>query len=501
MYKFIKISVGATRFIVSYKNVYPKNELNTLSSSRYKLKSVLRDFVYKHLTSYNYEQKSRRFIPDKHFSMHDKDKMRYRFPVSLLDRFIAYMKLNGYDVVPRNRAMHTPRKIDYQFKFKLRDNQKKAVDYALEGYKTMRCLELPTGFGKTVCAINVACKIGNPFMVVVNGLLDQWEERILEATNIKKEEIARIQAIDSINDLMNHIHKGALPKVLLCTMSTLRNLCVHEGNYSKLPVIQTIIDKCGIGLKIVDEAHLMFHASCTVDLSCDVRYNLYLTATFNNDNKSLNRVFNNYYHPGLRMTVAPECYTDVYAYSYLIRVCAKRCVTNYGYSHAKYEKLLLRQDNAYGYYHNVILPLLDHYYFANDKMKGKRALIFCGTVDMIDTIVHHIKKTVMDEYSVSRYTADEPESVLSEYDIIVATMKGCGVGNDIPNLSFVLNTVSFKGYNMTKQAFGRLRKPKDGEKNIYVDIRNVAIPSHEMHYINRRKLLTTISKSYSECNL
>lgn len=501
MLKYIKINVGPTRFIVSYKNIYPKNELNTVSSSKYKLNSVLRDFTYMRLTSYEYEPKTKRFMPNKHFAIHDKDKMRYRFPVSLLDHFIAYMKTNGYDVVPRNRAMHTPRKVNYQFKFKLRDNQREAVDYALEGYKTMRCLELPTGFGKTVCAIKVACEIGNPFMVVVNGLLDQWEERILEATNIKKEEIARIQAIDSIHELMDRIHKDNLPKVLLCTMSTLRNLCVHEGNYSKLPLVQTIINKCGIGLKIVDEAHLMFHASCTVDLSCDVRYNLYLTATFNNDNKSMNRIFNNYYHPGIRMTVMPECYTDVFAYSYLIHVSTKRCMTNYGYSHAKYEQMLLRKNNAYGFYSNVLLPLLDCYYFANPKMKNKRALIFCSTINMIDAMVAHIKETVGTKYKVSRYTSDEPESVLSENDILVATMKGCGVGNDIPDLAFILNTISFKGYNITKQAFGRLRKPRGDDEHIYVDIRNVAIPAHEMHYISRRQLLSTISKSYSECYL
>lgn len=499
--RYIKIYVRPTRFIVSYKNIYPTNVVNTQPGSRYALMNLLRDFKYKHLTNYEYDRRHNRFIPDRHFALHDERKMRFRFPISMLDTFINFMKQHNYNVVTKGNKLKVARHIDIGFKFTLRENQKPAVEFALEGYKTMRCLELPTGFGKTICAIKVAHTLKCPFMIVVNSLLDQWEARILESTNIKKEQISRIEGIDTIRALQKRLDKDDPPDVLLCTMSTTRYLCLHEGDYKHLPTLQQFINRCGIGLKVVDEAHLNFHASCLIDLSTDIRHNLYLTATFNHDDKSLKRVFNNYYPPSIKLTIQPDRYTQVYAYSYLINVNARRCMSNYGYSQPKYEALLLRQNDAYGFYKTVILPLLDHHYFANERMKGKRALVFCGTINMIDAMVKHTKQTVGDAYRVSRFTKDEPKSVLTENDVIFATMKGCGVGDDIKDLALVINTVSFKGYNMVKQAFGRLREPPPGEERIYVDLRNVRVPSHELHYRSRRNILETIAESYSECNL
>ena len=56
----------------------------------------------------------------------------------------------------------------------------------------------------------------------------------------------------------------------------------------------------GIGIKIVDEAHLRVHATTMLDLAANIPINIYLTATFDTNNKSLKKYFYKFFSPNMR---------------------------------------------------------------------------------------------------------------------------------------------------------------------------------------------------------
>lgn len=149
-------------------------------------------------------------------------------------------------------------KID--FLSELRDKQKIVVDKCLK-YLSKHgggLLSVPCGFGKTVCALYIAHKLGLKTLVVVHksNLLTQWIERIGEFLGI--DDVGIIQ----------------------------RDKCTTEGKKIVVGMIQTIakreyaniFDK--FGLVIYDEAHHVaakFFSRCL--LKTNVKYTLSLTAT------------------------------------------------------------------------------------------------------------------------------------------------------------------------------------------------------------------------------
>ena len=52
-----------------------------------------------------------------------------------------------------------------------------------------------------------------------------------------------------------------------------------------------IFIKLGIGIKIVDEAHLQYENTFSIDYSVNVKKNFYLTATFEQSDSKTNAVF------------------------------------------------------------------------------------------------------------------------------------------------------------------------------------------------------------------
>lgn len=87
---------------------------------------------------------------------------------------------------------NSSKKIDIQFKGKLRPYQKDAVD-AMEKC-TVGTLEATTGAGKTIAAINLITRIKQPtiFLVHRKELADQFIDKVSKFTNLDKEDVGFI---------------------------------------------------------------------------------------------------------------------------------------------------------------------------------------------------------------------------------------------------------------------------------------------------------------------
>ena len=163
---------------------------------------------------------------------------------------------------PNNSDFDDAEEIDIEFTKQLRTKQLKVVDlctkYMLKNGGGL--LSVPCGFGKTVCALYIAHKLGLKTLVVVHKtfLLKQWIDRATEFLNIQKDQIGIIR----------------------------QKKCIIEGKDLVIGMIHTMSKRPyndlykQFGLVIFDEAH---HVSSKMFsktlLKTSSKYTLSLTAT------------------------------------------------------------------------------------------------------------------------------------------------------------------------------------------------------------------------------
>jgi superfamily II DNA or RNA helicase len=161
-----------------------------------------------------------------------------------------------------HETLFEPEEIDIGFYKELRDKQKviveKCIKYILKHGGGL--LSVPCGFGKTVCALYMAHRLGLKTLIVVHksNLLNQWVERIVEFLKIDKKRIGIIR----------------------------QNVCTSGGKDIAVGMIQTISKRNfkdifnKFGFVIYDEAH---HVACKYYsralLKTGAQYTLALTAT------------------------------------------------------------------------------------------------------------------------------------------------------------------------------------------------------------------------------
>ena len=192
-------------------------------------------------------------------------------------KLYRYDKTKEYLIVPRYYGIahfgqpdvikFDAEEIDIGFKQKLRDKQQivaeKCIKYILKHGGGL--LSVPCGFGKTVCALWIAQKLGLKTLIVVHKsfLLYQWIERAKEFLGIGDNQIGTIR----------------------------QNVCDVDGKDIVIGMIHTIAKReynnifNTFGLVIYDEAH---HVACKFFsrslLKTSAQYTLALTATpYRND--------------------------------------------------------------------------------------------------------------------------------------------------------------------------------------------------------------------------
>jgi superfamily II DNA or RNA helicase len=164
---------------------------------------------------------------------------------------------------PAKKQDFDPEDIDIEFTKSLRDNQKDIIENCIKYIKKNGggLLSVPCGFGKTVCAIYIAYRLGLKTLIVVHksNLLQQWIERIKEYLNIADDRIGIIQQkkcdVDGKDFVVGMIHTIAKRK--------------FDPSIFK-----------GFGFVIYDEAH---HVACKFFskalMKTGAQYTLALTAT------------------------------------------------------------------------------------------------------------------------------------------------------------------------------------------------------------------------------
>jgi len=198
-------------------------------SKKYENKQWVRDII-KHLTRKSTSYGDKEVIEVKQY--YDENDIEYLIPRFYpIEKYGHTSKLiidEGEDIDVKSNI--TPRNII----------QKNSIDWFLNHKEGILCLK--PGEGKTVISIDAICKIGKKTIIFVhkNDLGIQWIERIVEHTELRKENIGWLRSSSYKTDLLKPI-----------IVSTVQTFC----SLTKKTEFVDHIKNCGIGIAIWDESH------------------------------------------------------------------------------------------------------------------------------------------------------------------------------------------------------------------------------------------------------
>lgn len=366
------------------------------------------------------------------------------------------------------------------------------------------------GFGKTFCSGVGLCKFGVKTLIIMHRdqLRNQWMHSLYNMSGLSSD---YVHEIDSSDELYKIAIGEEIPDydVYLMTHATFR---AGLKKIRSMKLAMNIGRNLGIGMKIIDEAHLEFKDTILLDFIFNAKRNLYLTATDGRSSKEENSIFKHvfgscvYYKPSAMLTdnrpkkwvnyYGVELNTNVNRNLYKYRVVGSKSMTpaSYGMWVIKRDKKKLHMKCC-----RDIVKIM----FKEDQYA--KLLIFMPLIDLCEECAYFLTKELQNDpdfpYDVDIRTINSKNSKRdNEYakrsDIIVTTIGSCGTGTDIPGITGIISCSPFVSKVTCEQVFGRIRYC--GKICSYYDIWDSSVPMDKYWYQSRRKTLSHFALNVRE---
>ena len=361
------------------------------------------------------------------------------------------------------------------------------------------------GFGKTYCAGTAACIHGVKTLIIVHrdNLRSQWLKSLYNMNGLTADYTYEITSSDELYDIAyGNIELDY--DVYLMTHATFR---AGVRRIKSLEKIGDITKNLGIGLKIIDEAHLEFRDTLLMDFCFNVKRNLYLTATDARSAKDENTIFRHvfshatFYKPSALLSDSlPKKWVEYISVS--VNTHVKKAVYQYriiggrGMNAAVYGKWVIKQDKTKQHFKccRDILKLV----YVNDP--HAKVLIFMPLSELCEEAAYFFRKELnYDEsfdYDLNIKTINSSNSKRENEDnkradVIVTTIGSCGTGTDIPGITTIISCSPFVSRVTALQTFGRIRYC--GKVCQYYDIFDQSVPMDFFWLKSRRKKLKSLA--------
>lgn len=401
---------------------------------------------------------------------------------------------------------HPYDKISVRMKYKPRDDQQQEAlrfmcgvnEYENNYNLSQLSVNLNTGKGKTYCSIATISFFGIKSMIITgsNTLLDQWEQNILEYTNLQKKDIVHISGSDTINMILSGRSKKAKDgKIFLCSHGTLRSF----GDRFGWSGVYLLFEYLGIGLKFFDEAHTNFENMLMIDYFTNVFKTFYVTATPGRSNWKENRIFQ------LSIKNVPaidlfdennDPHTDYVAIKWNSKPTPQdisNCRNMYGLDRMKYIDYITRNKNFYKMM-RVIMDLVI-------KCKG-RVLMYIGTNDGILRVYHWIgtnyPEFLGDIGIFTSLLSKEQKMQEKNKKLLLSTTRSAGLGEHIEGLKMTIVLAEpFKSEIISRQTLGRTRDPN----TIYIELVDMGFKYIRKFYFNKLPIFNKYASDVSDTTI
>lgn len=328
-------------------------------------------------------------------------------------------------------------------------------------------------------------------------LRKQWLDSLYNMSGLGKRDVHEIISSEELYNIA-HGNFDYDYDVYLLTHATFRAGMRRIGNMRDA---QNISKNLGIGMKIIDEAHLEFRDTILMDCVFNVKRNVYLTATDGRSSRDENSIFRHvfantlYYKPSSLLsdnlpkkwvnyvTVAINTHVKPHIYQY-------RVAGGKGMNPASYGKWVIQYDKKQTHF-KCCLELIKGLYQEDEHAK---VLIFMPLIDLCQDCAFYLTKHLSNDpafdYALSIKTINSHNSKReNEFnkraDVIITTIASAGTGTDIHGITDIICCSPFVSKITAEQVFGRIRYiPK---KCHYYDIYDTSVQMDKFWLKSRMK--------------
>lgn len=354
----------------------------------------------------------------------------------------------------------------------------------------------------TYCSTVGACTYGKKTLIIVHrdNLLKQWVKSLYKMGGIPADRIHMLSSKDLYDVAINKIDLNK--DIYLLTHATFRSGLKRLNSFDKM---KCVCDILGIGLKIVDEAHLEFKDTILIDFVFNVQRNIYLTATDGRSSKDENAIFkhvftNTMYYKKSKLFedttvrrwieyIIVECNTHVKQAIYRYRIAGGR-----GMNSASYGKWVIQYDKKKTHF-KICRDILYEIYNRDSQSK---VLIFMPLIDLCDELQSFLIETINHnenfDYELNIKTIHskntQHENIRNKQaDVIITTIASCGTGTDIPGITDIICCSPYKSAITVRQTAGRIRYC--GKQCHYYDIIDTSVQMDIILCKLRKKVFDT----------
>lgn len=275
-----------------------------------------------------------------------------------------------------------------------------------------------------------------------------------------------------------------------------------------LKLAQNIVKNLGIGVKIIDEAHLEFKDILLLDIVCNVKRNIYLTATPGRSQREENKIYwyvfkgANFYAPSTELNnnmpkkwmnyvtvrLSSECNPNIYRW---------RVNGGKGMNAVSYGKWVIEYDKKKRHFKCCKELVMQCF----DRDQNAKVLILIPLISLcdklMDFLIDELDKENQFKYALTIRTINSTNSKSdNEYnkkaDVIISTLGSMGVGTDVKGLTDIINMTPYCSKLTAEQSLGRVRY--SGKIGHYYDIIDTSVPMDKYWWRARSKTLKRLSK-------
>lgn len=356
-----------------------------------------------------------------------------------------------------------------------------------------------TGVGKTYCSVATIAyyKIKSIIITASNSLLKQWNDNILEYTNLRQSDIFRINGSDLCNMILSgNSRKAENASIYLCSHGTLRSYGERYG-WDKVGELFKFL---GIGLKFFDEAHQNFENMLMIDFFTNVYKTYYVTATPLRSDRKENYVYQTAIKNIPQISLFDE---NKHPHTHYIAIKwnsnpTARDISNcrsllYGLDRNKYMEYLTTKPEFYQMMH-VAMDLV--------KKCGGRVLMYIGTNNGIARVYYWICNNYPEFISnIGIFTSiatKEEKAIAKEKKLILTTTKSAGAGEHIEHLKMSMVIAEpFKSQVLARQTLGRTRD----NDTMYVEFVDLGFKKLTRYYYAKLNTFNTYAKDVSDVTI
>ena len=394
-----------------------------------------------------------------------------------------------------------------RMKYKPRDNEQLETlkftagleEYDGNQYAPQLSINLSTGKGKTYCSIATIAfyQIKSIIITGSNSLLTQWEQNIIEYTNLNSSDIFRINGSDICNMILNgSSNKAENASIFLCSHGTLRSFGDRYG-WDK---VGELFKKLGIGMKFYDECHTNYDNMLMIDFFTNIFKTFYVTATPGRSDWKENHIFQISLKNVPNIDLFDENkdpHTSYIALKWNSNPTAmdiSKCrSTMYGLDRNKYMEYLTKKPEFYELL-RVIMDLVI-------KCKG-RALLYIGTNDGILRVYYWICQNypefIGDIGIFTSLVSKEDKMKEKKKRLLLSTTKSAGLGEHIEGLKLtVVLAEPFKSDIVFRQTLGRTRDPN----TIYIETVDLGFKYTKNYYYAKLPTANKYAKDVSDMTM